>query len=108
MVACNGALKPSVSMERASVVVRAEHGGAVMEAAESVVLSPPNRKGETDPVGVKSLVPYGGLVEIHEDGGIGIVKFLRGKVFLITGATGFLAKGTLSFCILNKLPLDFD
>lgn len=33
-------------------------------------------------------------LEIHEEG-IGIVKFLRGKTFLITGATGFLGKGQL-------------
>ncbi|KAK3019405.1 hypothetical protein RJ639_004655, partial [Escallonia herrerae] len=46
---------------------------------------------------VKDLVPYGGpagpLVDIQDnDEGIGIVEFLRGKGFLITGATGFLAK----------------
>ncbi|KAG7033569.1 Fatty acyl-CoA reductase 2 [Cucurbita argyrosperma subsp. argyrosperma] len=91
VVACSGALKPSSSTERASVVVRAEHGGAVMEAAESVVLGQP--KGKSDEIGVKGLGPYGGLVDdMHEDGGIGIVKFLRGKVFFITGSTGFLAK----------------
>lgn len=101
VVACSGALKPnSISMERASVVVRAEHGGAVMEAAGSVILAAsPNGKSEAE-IGVKSLVPYGGLVDMHEDGGIGIVKFLRGKVFFITGATGFLAKGTLFFLII--------
>lgn len=34
------------------------------------------------------------LVEMngYEEGGIGIVHFLRGKTFLITGATGFLGK----------------
>ncbi|XP_023543550.1 fatty acyl-CoA reductase 2 [Cucurbita pepo subsp. pepo] len=92
VVACSGALKPSGSTERASVVVRAEHRGAVMEAAESVVLGQP--KGKSDEIGVKGLgPPYGGLVDdMHEDGGIGIVKFLRGKVFFITGSTGFLAK----------------
>ncbi|KAK6117507.1 hypothetical protein DH2020_048727 [Rehmannia glutinosa] len=31
------------------------------------------------------------LVSMHDEG-IGIVKFLRGKTFLITGATGFLGK----------------
>ncbi|XP_073150681.1 fatty acyl-CoA reductase 2, chloroplastic-like [Henckelia pumila] len=41
------------------------------------------------------LTPEGKDVEIHDDGigiGIGIVKFLQGKSFLITGATGFLGK----------------
>lgn len=52
------------------------------------------------------LSPYGGgstttttttLLDMHDDndeevGGIGIVNFLRGKDFFITGATGFLAK----------------
>ncbi|CAK9319385.1 unnamed protein product [Citrullus colocynthis] len=82
VVACSGALKPSISIERVSSVV--------VRAAESVVLAPPN--GKSDEIGVKSLVPYGGIVDMDEDGGIGIVKFLRGKVFFITGATGFLAK----------------
>lgn len=34
------------------------------------------------------------VVEMHDEG-IGIVKFLRGKTFLITGATGFLGKGSV-------------
>ncbi|XP_058766333.1 fatty acyl-CoA reductase 2, chloroplastic-like isoform X2 [Vicia villosa] len=44
----------------------------------------------------KDMVPYGGgptstpLIGLDE--GIGIVKFLRGKKFFVTGATGFLAK----------------
>lgn len=33
--------------------------------------------------------------EEDNDGGIGIVNFLRGKAFFITGATGFLAKGNI-------------
>ncbi|XP_031739692.1 fatty acyl-CoA reductase 2 isoform X2 [Cucumis sativus] len=83
VVACSGALKPSISTERVS------SSSVVVRAAESVVLAPPN--GKSDEIGVKSLVPYVDLDE-DEDGGIGIVKFLRGKVFFITGATGFLAK----------------
>ncbi|XP_038719670.1 fatty acyl-CoA reductase 2, chloroplastic isoform X2 [Tripterygium wilfordii] len=66
--------------------------GADLMEAGSLVLTP-NGKGQQE-IAVKDLVPYGGptnsLVEMHE--GIGIVKFLRGKVFFITGATGFLAK----------------
>ena len=88
VVACSGALKPSISTERVS------SSSVVVRAAESVVLAPPN--GKSDEIGVKSLVPYVDLDE-DEDGGIGIVKFLRGKVFFITGATGFLAKGTILF-----------
>ncbi|GMY14330.1 fatty acyl-CoA reductase 2, chloroplastic [Fagus crenata] len=65
---------------------------AALRDAGSLVLSP-NGKSQAE-IAVKDLVPYGGpstsLVEVHD--GIGIVKFLRGKGFLITGATGFLAK----------------
>ena len=57
-------------------------------SAGSLVLSPNG----------KDLVPYGPpspsttpFVEMND--GIGIDEFLRGKSFLITGATGFLAKG---------------
>lgn len=57
----------SVLTETSSLV--GDHGPAVMENG-SLVLAP-NGKEE----------------------GIGIVKFLRGKTFLITGATGFLGKG---------------
>ncbi|KAG2686853.1 hypothetical protein I3760_09G026100 [Carya illinoinensis] len=65
---------------------------AVLRDAGSLVLSP-NGKSQAE-IAVKDLVPYGEpstpSVEVHD--GIGIVKFLRGKTFLITGATGFLAK----------------
>lgn len=54
---------------------------------------------------VKDLVPYApsttSLVDLHD--GIGIVKFLRGKCFFITGATGFLAK-VLIEKILRTVP----
>lgn len=66
---------------------------AVLRDAGSLVLSP-NGKTQAE-IAVKDLMPYGEpstpSVEVHD--GIGIVKFLRGKTFLITGATGFLAKG---------------
>lgn len=78
----------SVLTER-SKLVSDDHGNA-----GTLVLS-------TNGNEVKDLVPYGGpgksLVEM--DDGIGIVKYLRGKSFLITGATGFLAKGTFSHSI---------
>lgn len=82
----------SVLTER-SALVSTDHNSttAPMEAG-SLVLSP-NGKSQGE-IGVKDLVPYGGktpsLVEMHD--GIGIVKFLRGKRFFITGGTGFLAK----------------
>ncbi|KAJ0088353.1 hypothetical protein Patl1_32894 [Pistacia atlantica] len=62
--------------------------------AGSCVLSA-NGNGQTELV-VKNLVPYkngaatSSFVELQN--GIGIVKFLKGKGFFVTGATGFLAK----------------
>ncbi|KAE8680605.1 Fatty acyl-CoA reductase 2 [Hibiscus syriacus] len=53
----------------------------------------PNMNTQADLIAVKDLVPHGGttsLVELQE--GIGIVKFLRGKEFFISGSTGFLAR----------------
>ncbi|WOG97996.1 hypothetical protein DCAR_0417337 [Daucus carota subsp. sativus] len=48
-------------------------------------------------------MPYNGaLLDVH-DKGIGIVKYLQGKGFLITGATGFLAK-VLIEKILRTVP----
>ncbi|EYU20678.1 hypothetical protein ABFS82_11G002000 [Erythranthe guttata] len=43
-------------------------------------------------MGPASLVLSPGQVEMHDEGSIGIVKFLKGKTFLITGGTGFLGK----------------
>ncbi|VFQ73962.1 unnamed protein product [Cuscuta campestris] len=69
---------------------------ALMESTAGSLILAPNGNVQTD-VGMKDLVPYDGgssstaLVEKHDDG-IGIVKFLRGKSFLITGGTGFLGK----------------
>ncbi|TQD99045.1 hypothetical protein C1H46_015312 [Malus baccata] len=67
--------------------------------ARSLVLTPNDQKSPKESyITVKDLVPFGGssstpstsLVDMHD--GIGILKFLRGKGFFITGATGFLAK----------------
>ncbi|CAI0406505.1 unnamed protein product [Linum tenue] len=74
---------------------------AVMDAS-SLVLAV---NGQPEIV-VKDLVPYSGptsssLVETHD--GIGIVRFLRGKGFFITGATGFLAK-VLIEKIIRTMP----
>lgn len=52
-----------------SALISQDNGSVLMEAGSLVLC--PNGKDE----------------------GIGIVKFLRGKTFLITGATGFLGKG---------------
>ncbi|KAA8518325.1 hypothetical protein F0562_015792 [Nyssa sinensis] len=93
----------SVLTERSSTLVSSDHATALRDAG-SLVLSP-NGKTKPDNIAVKDLVPYGGaatsLVEMHD--GIGITKFLRGKVFFITGATGFLAK-VLIEKILRTVP----
>ncbi|KAK2985378.1 hypothetical protein RJ640_029335 [Escallonia rubra] len=70
----------TILTERSPTLMGADHVTALMENTA-----------------VKDLVPYGGpagpLVDMQDnDDGIGIVEFLRGKGFLITGATGFLAK----------------
>lgn len=47
---------------------------------------------------IESLIlPFNGTksTSIEEDDGIGITNFLGGKTLFITGATGFLGKGTL-------------
>lgn len=95
---------PSFFAERATLVSE-DHSAAVMDAG-SLVLSP-NGKGQPE-IAVNDLLPYGGptsssLVEMQD--GIGIVNFLRGKGFFITGATGFLAKGmhVLLLHLYNKL-----
>ncbi|XP_050383037.1 fatty acyl-CoA reductase 2, chloroplastic [Argentina anserina] len=62
---------------------------ATLMDAGSLVLSPNDQKVQKENnIGVKDLVPF---VEMPANG-IGIVKFLKGKGFFITGATGFLAK----------------
>ena len=87
----------SVLTER-SALVSSDHTSATLMDAGSLVLSQ-NGKSQGELV-VKDLVPYGGststsLIGLEE--GIGIAKFLRGRKFFITGATGFLAKG-ISLC----------
>ncbi|XP_021745855.1 fatty acyl-CoA reductase 2-like [Chenopodium quinoa] len=79
------------------------HGAAIMDPSSSLVLNP-NGKNSADLV-AKDLAPYNGasstLAQVQE--GIGIVKFLRGKTFFVTGATGFLAK-VLIEKILRTVP----
>lgn len=84
----------SVLTERSSSMVGSTDHAATLMDAGSLVLSQ-NGKSQAEIV-VKDLVPYGGPTSttlIGLEDGIGIVKFLRGKKFLVTGATGFLAKG---------------
>ncbi|CAI0402457.1 unnamed protein product [Linum tenue] len=73
----------------------------VMDASSLVLAA----NGQPE-IAVKDLVPYSGptsssLVETHD--GIGIVRYLRGKGFFITGATGFLAK-VLIEKIIRTMP----
>lgn len=82
-------------------MIRSDHSTAFMEAAGSLVLSP-NSNSQAE-IKVKDLVPY----ERHDDG-IGITKFLRGKSFLITGATGFLGKGYFQCIIFFFLDVVLD
>lgn len=69
--------------------------------------SSPNRKAERRvELTVKDPVPYKGssyasLAQAQE--GIGIVEFLKGKVFFITGATGFFAKALIEK-LLRSVP----
>ena len=82
----------SILTERPAFV-STDHTATLMDPG-SLVLSQ-NGKSQAEIV-VKDLVTYGGPTSttlIGLEDGIGIVKFLRGKKFFITGATGFLAKG---------------
>ncbi|BAT96478.1 hypothetical protein LR48_Vigan02g022100 [Vigna angularis] len=81
----------SVLTERSSLVGTDNNTAATLMEAGSLVLSQ-NGKNQAEIV-VKDLMPYGAPTTlIGLEDGIGIVKFLRGKKFFITGATGFLAK----------------
>lgn len=89
MISCqsgNHAIKStgiSSVLTETSALISQDNGSALIEAG-SLVLSPNGKE-----------------LEMHDEG-IGIVKFLRGKTFLITGATGFLGKGTV-FSYLFRL-----
>ncbi|PSS21111.1 Fatty acyl-CoA reductase [Actinidia chinensis var. chinensis] len=65
---------------------------SILVDAGSLVLST-NWKNQHE-IDVNDLVPFGGpnTSVLEMDDGIEIVKFLKGKSFLITSATGFLAK----------------
>ncbi|CAI9765696.1 unnamed protein product [Fraxinus pennsylvanica] len=80
-----------------STVISTDHGRGLMDSGNAVLAPNGNSQAAAD-IAVKDLVPYGGgsstLLDRHDDHDnvIGIVKFLRGKSLLITGATGFLGK----------------
>ncbi|KAA8516954.1 hypothetical protein F0562_017228 [Nyssa sinensis] len=80
----------SVPFKR-STMVNVDHGVTVIDVAS---LDFPNGESQAAEIAVKDMVPCSGPptspVDMHD--GIGIIRFLRGKKFLITGATGFLAK----------------
>lgn len=92
---CQGGAKTTWSGGVSSALK--ERSTVMDTAAGSLVLSP-DGKGQAETV-VQDLVPFGGqatsLVELQD--GIGIVKFLKSKKIFVTGATGFLAKGTIFF-----------
>lgn len=98
MIYCQSSGTNVIKSSSRSSVIRSDHSTAFMEAAGSLVLSP-NSNSQAE-IKVKDLVPY----ERHDDG-IGITKFLRGKAFLITGATGFLGKGYFQCIIFFRIRL---
>ncbi|OVA18798.1 Male sterility [Macleaya cordata] len=98
---------PAILTERSSSSpipsMAADQSSGLIDAG-SLVLSP-NSKIQED-VAAKDLVPYSSttnksFMEFPE--GIGIVRFLKGKQLLITGATGFLGK-VLIEKILRTVP----
>ncbi|KAJ4885758.1 Fatty acyl-CoA reductase 2 [Raphanus sativus] len=73
----------SLLKDRGQVLIR-EQSSPAMDA-ETLVLSPSMN-------GVKTLMPFNGAAMVGIKEGLGIVSYLQGKTFLITGSTGFLAK----------------
>ncbi|KAG9449622.1 hypothetical protein H6P81_009587 [Aristolochia fimbriata] len=72
------------------------HNRAPTEAG-SLVFSPNGNDNPEELIGVRDSKPYNvgtatTLMEDSNEGGIGILPFLKGKRILITGATGFLGK----------------
>ncbi|KAA8516955.1 hypothetical protein F0562_017227 [Nyssa sinensis] len=80
----------SVLLKR-STMVNVDHGVTVIDAAS---LDFPNGKSQAAEIAVKDMVPCSGppISAVDMRDGIGIIRFLKEKKFLITGATGFLAK----------------
>lgn len=84
----------------------------VVESGGSIIVTP-NENTNSNDIGMKDLVPFDAptktppLVDHTNEDGIGIVKFIRGKSFLITGATGFLAKGKFSILFIYLFICQF-
>ena len=83
----------SLLKDRGQVLIR-EQSSPAMDA-ETLVLSPNENGRYIEVNGVKTLLPpFSGAAKVGSKEGLGIVSFLQWKKFLITGSTGFLAKGT--------------
>ncbi|RID64003.1 hypothetical protein BRARA_E02963, partial [Brassica rapa] len=81
----------SLLKDRGQVLIR-EQSSPAMDA-ETLVLSPNENGRYIEVNGVKTLLPpFSGAAKVGSKEGLGIVSFLQGKKFLITGSTGFLAK----------------
>ncbi|KAF9593433.1 hypothetical protein IFM89_022899 [Coptis chinensis] len=91
----------SIFTERSPLptTVKKDHGSTLIDA-ENLPLSPNGKTQEE--MTVNGLTQYVGTNATVMEG-IGIVKFLRGKDLLITGATGFVAK-VLTEKILRTVP----
>ncbi|EEF27810.1 Male sterility protein, putative, partial [Ricinus communis] len=96
----------SSSSSSSSLVGDQGHSSSVMDTARSLVVSSPNGKGQPE-IAMKDFEPYNdgltssSLIDMRD--GIGIVKFLRGRGFFITGATGFLAKDSTDRTDVGKI-----
>lgn len=92
----------SLLKDRGQVLIR-EQSSPAMDA-ETLVLSPNGNGRAIEINGVKTLMPFNGAAMVGMKEGLGIVSFLQGKKFLITGSTGFLAKGKkeLYICLLSS------
>ncbi|CAN8259669.1 unnamed protein product [Cochlearia groenlandica] len=80
----------SLLKDRGQVLIR-EQSSPGMDA-ETLVLSPNGNEIAIDINGVKTLMPFDGDTMVGIKEGLGIISYLQGKKFLITGSTGFLAK----------------
>ncbi|CAN6991896.1 unnamed protein product [Brassica rapa subsp. trilocularis] len=80
----------SLLKDRGQVLIR-EQSSPAMDA-ETLVLSPNVNGTVIEMNGVKTLMPFNGAAMVGIKQGLGIVSYLQGKTFLITGSTGFLAK----------------
>ncbi|KAK9671306.1 hypothetical protein RND81_12G020700 [Saponaria officinalis] len=72
----------------------ASNGSAIIKSSSGLVMTPNGKTSSIELVTKDVVTTYNGspCSLVHGQDGIGIVKFLRGKCFFVTGATGFLAK----------------